>query len=306
MNRRRFFTISSTAAAAVAGGVRAESGAGAPVLRFGLLTDIQYADLEPEGERHYRASIPKLKAAVAALAAAKPAFTLHLGDFIDRNFASFAAVLPLLEPLGQPVRHLLGNHDYSVADTDKGRVPSTLGMPHDYYTFSNSGLRVVMLDTTELAPYKHAAGSEGERAATAALKRLAATGAVNAQPWNGGVSATQLGWLERELGAAAAAGERVIVCGHHPLLPADGHQIWNADEVVALIDRHPAVIAWFNGHNHAGEEAVRNGVPYLTFKSILHHPEQTAYALVRVTADRLEITGHGREKSRRFPLRPVP
>ncbi len=45
----------------------AESG-GKAVLSFGLITDVQYADVDPEGERHYRESIPKLKNAVEWLA----------------------------------------------------------------------------------------------------------------------------------------------------------------------------------------------------------------------------------------------
>lgn len=299
MNRRHFIALSASAAATGVRAAEAETG-----LTFAVLTDVQYADIPPEGERHYRESLPKLKAAVAEIAKAKPAFTLHLGDCIDRNFASYAAVLPLFGSLGHPVRHLLGNHDYTVAETEKTKVAATLGMPNDYYSFSSNGLRVVMLDTTGSAPYKFPAGSPEEQSATAALKRLAATGAANAQPWCGGVPAAQLAWLDRELTAADAAGERVIVCGHHPLLPADGHEIWNAAEVIAAIDRHPCVIAFFNGHNHAGAEVVRKGVPYITFKSILHEPGKTAYALVTVKEDRLEITGTGRERSRSYPLVP--
>lgn len=298
MNRRRFIALSAAATATTAVGAPEDP----KEITFAVLTDVQYADIPPEGERHYRESIPKLKAAVAEIAKAKPAFTLHLGDCIDRNFASYATVLPLFAPLGQPVRHLLGNHDYTVADAEKAKVPATLGMPNDHYAFHSGGLRVVMLDTTELAPYKHPAGSPEEKAATEALKRLAATGAANAQPWCGGISKAQLDWLERELAAADAAGERAIVCGHHPLLPADGHEIWNAAEVIAALERHPCVIAWFNGHNHAGAEAVRRGIPYLTFKSILHEPGKTAYALVTVKPDKLEIAGTGREKSRSYPL----
>jgi hypothetical protein len=46
-------------------------------------------------------------------------------------------------------------------------------------------------------------------------------------------------------------------------------------------------------------------VPFITFKSLLHRPDTTAFAMIRVTADTLTITGHGREKSRSFPIRPV-
>ena len=300
INRRRFLALSATVPAGIPAAAQAAPGpsASTPDLAFGLLADVQYADADADGERHYRASLPKLRAAVAGLAAAKPALVLHLGDFIDRDFGSFAALAPVLEPLGAPVHHLLGNHDYSVADADKARVPSTLGMPHDYYLIRLPGLRILMTDTTDAAAYKHPAGSPRAAAARAALP-------PNAPPWGGGMGDAQLAWLDRELAAASAAGDRVIVCGHHPLLPADGHQTWNAAAVVDLLDRHRCVIAWFNGHHHGGGEEVRNGVPFITFKSLLHHPGQTAWCLVRVTADTLAITGHGRETSRAFPLRPV-
>jgi manganese-dependent ADP-ribose/CDP-alcohol diphosphatase len=303
MNRRDFFAL-STASALASSRLPAQTQptAAAPLLTFGLLTDVQFADVEPKGERHYRASIPKLKAAVASLAKLNLPFTLHIGDFVDRDFKSFGSVLPLLDPLGHPVHHLLGNHDYDLADTEKASVVSTLGMPHDYYMVRYSGVRLLMLDTTDLAAYKHPAASRQAKAADDRLSQLAATKAANAQPWNGGLGSHQLAWLARELIAADAAGEKVVLCGHHPLLPADAHQIWNAAAVLELIDQHPCVIAYLNGHNHAGAETVRNGVPYITFKSILHHPETTAFAVIQLFEDRLAIIGHGREESRSFAL----
>lgn len=304
MDRRSFLALSATAATALGRSqAQAALAPSDPLLSFGLITDVQFADADPSGERHYRASIPKLKAAVATLAKENLPFTLHLGDFIDHDFPSYAAVLPLLDPLGHPVHHLLGNHDYSVTDPEKGRVTSTLGMPHDYYMFRNSGVRVLMLDTTDLTAYKHPADSPQAKTAAALLKRLSAAGAASAQPWNGGVGDPQLAWLERELTAADAAGEKVILCGHHPILPADAHQLWTAEPVLALIDQHPCVVAYLNGHNHAGAETVRKGVPYITFKSLLHQPDITAFAIIRLFPDRLEIVGSGREKSRAFPLR---
>lgn len=303
MNRRNFIGLSTVAASLAtargAAGVSAEQ----PILAFGLITDVQYADADPEGERHYRESIPKLKTAVAWLAEKNLPFTLHLGDFIDRDFAAFAAVLPLLDGLGHPVRHLLGNHDYTVADGEKCRVASTLGMPHDYYQFRVRGARFVMLDTNDLSVYKYPRGSPPDLESEAVLEKLVAGKAGNARPSVGGVSNNQLAWLGRELSAADAAKEPVILCGHHPLLPADGHHLWNNGAVIALIDRHPCVAAFFNGHNHAGAEVARNGVPYITFKSLLHEPATTAFSAVRLFADRLEIEGNGREKSRVIPLR---
>ena len=121
--------------------------------------------------------------------------------------------------------------------------------------------------------------------------------------WNGGVSQAQLAWLTKELTAADAANQPVIVCGHHPLLPEEGHQAWNNRDMLAVIESHPSVRAYFCGHNHAGAEATDKGIPCITFKSILHEPGVTAYSVVRLFNDRLEIEGRGREKSRKIPLR---
>lgn len=280
----------------------AESGE-EPILSFGLLTDVQYADAEPEGERHYRESLPKLKAAVEWLAGKNLPFTLHLGDFIDRDFKSFAAVCPLLAGLGHPVRHLLGNHEFTMAAEDKGKVTAALGMPRDYYKFRDCGVRFVLLDTNDLSTYKYPTGSPEDLESAAYLKKAQEENLPNAKPWNGGLSGTQLKWLDAELTAADMEKERVILCGHHPLLPLDSYRVWNADAVLALIDRHPSVIAYFNGHNHAGAEEIRNGIPFITFKSVLHEPGVNSYSAIHVFPDRLKIEGNGREVSREVPLK---
>lgn len=303
MKRRKFIGIS--AAAVTIPATQAETISEQPILSFGLLADVQYADADPQGERHFRESPGKLKTAVEWLAKKKLPFTLHLGDFIDRDFKSFDVVLPLLAGLGHPVRHLLGNHDYDVAEGEKNKVTAKLGMPSDTYSFVKNGVRFVMLDTNDVSVYKHPAGSAEDKAAEMELKKLEAEKSPAGKKWNGGLSAKQLAWLDGELTAADKAGESVILCGHHPLLPAEMHQAWNAAEVTAVIDRHPCIRAYFNGHNHAGAETVRNGVPFITFKSVLHEPGVNAYSAIHLFKDRLEIEGNGREKSRVIPLRTV-
>ncbi|MEO8616825.1 MAG: metallophosphoesterase, partial [Luteolibacter sp.] len=299
MNRRSFITL-SLAATAVA---RAAESAPKPVLSFGLITDVQYTDAEPNGERHYRESPGKLKAAVDLLSKKNLPFTLHLGDFIDRDFTAFDTVLPLLDALGHPVHHLLGNHDYSVTDGEKGRVVAKLGMPHDYYTLEKPGVRIVMIDTNDRSVYKYPKDSTQTKDAEVYLQQLAGQQANNAKTWNGGVAETQLAWLDHELAAAAAAKVPVILCGHHPLIPADGMQAWDCESLLALIDKHPWVLAYFCGHQHAGAEVMRNGVPYITFKSVLHEPGINAYSVIHLFKNKLEIEGYGRELSRVIPLR---
>lgn len=300
MNRRQFLALSAAAASA-----RAETPADVPLVSFGLLTDVQYADAEPEGERHYRESIQKLKDAATDLAKEKLPFSLHLGDVIDRDFPSFAAVLPLFGGLGHPVRHLLGNHDYSIKDAEKDTVVKTLGMPADYYSFRSNGARFVMLDTNDVSTYKHQEGSAEDLAAEKFMKELSSTSPSNAKPWNGGASPAQLAWLEKELAEADAAKESAIICGHHPLLSEGGLQAWNNREILAVIERHPSSRAYLCGHNHAGGEVIQNGIPYITLKSVLHEPGVTAYSVMRLFKDRLVIEGRGREKSREVPLRSI-
>lgn len=302
MNRREFIALSTAAASVTTAGESASAKADDILVSFGLLTDVQYADAAPEGERHYRASLAKLEAAVADLAALQPAFTLHLGDVIDREFASFAKVLPLFAALGHPVRHLLGNHDYSIADAEKKSVASLLGMEADYYAFRTSGVRFVMLDTNEVSTYKHPQGDAADLAAERVLRDLGATGVNNAKPWNGGLSTKQLEWLEQQLAEADAGHEPVIVCGHHPLLPEEGHHAWNHRDILAVLQRHACVKTYLGGHNHAGGEVVSGGIPFITFKSLLHEPGVTSYAVLRLFKDRLVIEGRGREKSRVIPL----
>lgn len=302
MNRRNFIGISTLAVSLAK--VRGEENNG-HILSFGLITDVQYADADPEGERHYRESIPKLKTAVEWLSKKNLPFTLHLGDLIDRDFKSFATVLPVFGGLGHQVRHLLGNHDYSVTNEEKGGITQTVGMPRESYEFRDSGVRFVMLDTNDLSTYKYPAGCPQDVDSKARLQKLVEADANNAKPWNGGISEAQLTWLEAELTAADTAKERVILCGHHPLLPTAGLQIWNSGEVLAVIDRHPCVAAYFNGHDHKGAEEIRNAIPYITFKSILHEPEVNSYSAIHLFADRLEIEGNGREQSRVIPLKRV-
>lgn len=303
MNRRKFIGLSAVATTLAHRSLAEGPAAEKPILSFGLITDVQYADADPEGERHYRESPAKLQAAVKWLAGKNLPFTLHLGDFIDREFASYATVLPLLEPLGHPVRHLAGNHDYSVKPDEKEKVGQMLGMTKDHHSFEAAGLRFVMLDTNDVSVYKDAPDSPPNLAAKAMLAKLKAENRNCAQPWNGGLSVGQLEWLEKELAAADTAGQRVILCGHHPLLPAAGDQLWNGEDVLAVIDRHPCVAAYFNGHHHPGDEVMRNGVPYITFKSILQEPGVNAFSAIHWYADRFEIEGNGREKSRTIRLR---
>jgi len=71
-----------------------------------------------------------------------------------------------------------------------------------------------------------------------------------------------------------------------------------------ILDASPAVIAWFNGHDHAGGYAVANGIHYVTFPGMVESGAQNSYSVVRLYADRIEIEGIGTAPSRALSLRP--
>jgi hypothetical protein len=110
-------------------------------------------------------------------------------------------------------------------------------------------------------------------------------------------------WFDRTCAEARAARRKVIVLAHHPVFPANEHNLWNADEVLALMDRHRHVVAWINGHNHAGAFGEQNGVPCVTMRGMVETRDTTAYATARVLSDRIVLTGHGREPSRELKFR---
>lgn len=274
-----------------------------PLFSFGVVADAQYCDYDPAGTRYYRNSLAKLAACVKDFNAEGPACVIHLGDFIDRDFASFDKPLAIYNRLRAPHYHVLGNHDFSVADGDKGKVRHTLGVGKGYYTFAHDTWRFIVLDGNDVGMNADAQGSEKYRQGEAAYQRLKESGAPNAQVWNGGVGAEQVAWLKETLDKAAAAGEKAILLCHFPVFPPSEHTLWNDHEIVDLIDSYDCVVAYINGHNHAGNYGERNGVHYLTIRGMVETADTTAYAVIDVYGDRLVVHGRGREPSRTLAIR---
>jgi manganese-dependent ADP-ribose/CDP-alcohol diphosphatase len=299
MTRREFATTLGLLATAP----RFARAASDPGFIIGLAADAQYADVEPKGTRFYRRGRPRLAEALEHFNARGVAFSVHLGDLIDRNWQSFDDMLPVLATSRAPCHQLLGNHDFDVLDEYKSRVPQRLGLNRRHRCFDFQAFRFVVLDTNDVSTYGHPAGAPEQVAAAQELARLEAAKVRQAKVWNGGIGPAQLAWFDEVCREAGAAGRKVIVCAHHPVFPANEHNLWNAAEVLAVIDRHPHLVAWFNGHNHAGGFGERNGVPFVTLRGMVETANTTAYATAEVLADRVIVTGQGREPSRELVLR---
>lgn len=270
-----------------------------PLFSFGVIADAQYCDCEPAIGRYYRNSTQKLDEALQKLNQRDLAFILDLGDLIDRDFHSFDDILKVYEESKFRVYRTLGNHDFSVADAQKTKVAHRLELdPAAYYDFVYLGWRFIVLNGNEVSTFAHPQGSAEAKAAAEMLQNLEKRGAVNARPWNGGISAKQLAWLESKLQAAQQARQRVIVVNHFPVYPEDSHNLWNDQAVVDLLMRYPKVVAYFNGHNHAGNYGQKEHVHFLNFTGMVETAKENTFAHVDVFPDRLLVEGYGRESNR--------
>ncbi|MFC7406524.1 metallophosphoesterase [Georgenia alba] len=296
-SRRAVLGLGALGVAGVTLGSAAPAEAWHHRLRFGVIADCQYADKPDLGSRHYRASVGKLEEAVEVLNDADLRFALHLGDFIDEFPESFDVVVPIFERLRMAKYHVLGNHDFMLP---REQVLETLRMPASYHHFRRDGWRFVVVDTNDVSTYGNPAGSEKHALAEEMLARLEEQGAPNAQTWNGAVGAEQLAWLERTLEGARRRGEPVVLSSHHPVYPANEHNAWNDHELVDLVAGFDNVVAWFNGHNHAGNYGFAGGTHFVTFEGMVEL-DSNSFAAVEVGHHGLVVEGHGREPSRLLP-----
>jgi len=274
-------------------------------VKFGVVADIQYHPGKPQGTRYYSASLGKLDQAVIQFNREKVQFTVNLGDSIDRDIQSFDTVMPAFKALKSPVYHVIGNHDFEVQAGDEGRVLPALGLGKTYYAVDRAEWRFVFLDAVELR-YPFPADELLKKEAEALYLKLRAQGRENIQDGSGGLGSKQLSWLDEELEEADKSGKSALVFCHSPVVPEAVYNLWNDTEVVSTLERHRSVKAYFNGHYHVGDYALRNGIHYLTFQGMVETPDQNAFAVVTLEKGTIRVKGFGREPSRTLELSAPP
>jgi predicted phosphodiesterase len=296
MKRRTFIKI--TLPIALTGYARADESE-KPQLSFGVIADPQYADVNQAGSRHYRNSLAKMKAAVKELNQHKLAFVSTLGDIIDRDIASYDDIMPIYKTLKAPTRFVLGNHDFTVDDKDKGSVLDHLGMEKSYHSENKGDWHFIYLDGTDVSPYRHPKNSDETKAAKKRLQLMRAQKLKQAKPYSGAVGDDQLKWFTAELDKAKATKKRVVVFNHFPVFPLnDGYNLWNDKEIVDLIAKYPNVVACMNGHRHKGHYATNKGCHYVNLKGMVETEDKSAFAIVRCYTDRIEVDGYETEPDR--------
>ncbi len=279
------------------------SGQPAPRFSFAAIADIQYADRDSAGKRDYRNSLPKLQAAVPALAAEKLAFTIQLGDLIDQGSENLGPIAAVFRRMPGPRFHVLGNHDFFGSRT---AVLQRFGLRRAYYTFHFPGWQFVVLDGMNVSvkggwPPDSANFQRGEKI----LAELKAQRARNANDWNGALGDQQRAWLGSVLESARQRNDRAILFCHFPALPQacrPDHLLWDHRELLELLDAHPAVAAYISGHDHNGGYAEHNGVHHLTLAGLVENDLAACLRVLDVYPDRLVLRRPGEQHGRVLQL----
>ena len=276
-----------------------------PLLRFGVFADAQYDRDATENQlhRYYARSRERLADAVKAFNREEVDFTVSLGDLIDRSADALADIQPVLEAARKPVYYVYGNHDYPRPYDRKvqKRIFKTLGQDDRYRSVDCGKVRIILLNTNEIALYSAPKGSKGYVQAETIYRTAKEAGLPYAKKYNGSVSGKQLSWLKKELAKARKKGQKVVVMGHSPIAPDTEKCItMNAAAIRDILSANgDIVLGYLAGHEHKGGLEMLGAIPCLTFKGMC---EGTAnrYAIVTVHDTGLIVRGFGDQESFHF------
>lgn len=286
-NRREFFTQSALFLAATSpiASLANSFEDFQPIARFGLITDLHYADKPASGTRHYRESLPKLAEAAEKFGAAKLDFMVELGDLVDAA-PSAKQELEWLEringeftKIAKNRHYVLGNH--CVQTLTKAEFLGKIGREKSFGSFDVGDLHFVTLDACFRA--------DGE-----------AYGRNNFK-WNdANLPADQLDWLKQDLKTAASRKQKTIVFAHQRLDVKTDHGIKNAESARSILEQAGNVLAVFQGHSHDNDLKTISGIHYCTLVAMVEGSGATnnGYSIIEVDqAGSIRIQGFRKQRS---------
>jgi len=268
-----------------------------PMLSIGLVADPQYADNPAAGKRYYRESLWKLKEAIVTFNAEDVDFVQNLGDIIDKGWESYDSILPVYQHLNSGIEnyHLLGNHDFAVDSSHLADLLETLSMPDYYYSYVKKAWRFIVLDATDYSYFSNSLHKHDTNQINSYYNNT--EGKSNHYRWNSAVGEKQQNWLKQELDSARSLKQKVIVFSHMPLRPLNtAENLWDNEEIIDIIESSPNVMAFINGHNHAGDYVFKNGIHYITIFGMVD-TMINSYGILEIYNNRLVLKGYGNQKS---------
>lgn len=295
ISRRQFIVLSS---AATAGLMFARETSAAnkamPLIRFGMLSDIHYADREATAPRYYRQSPGKVKECIDLMNREKVDFVIELGDFKDQDAVpSEANTLKYLTDIEEvfhqfngPTFHVLGNHDMDGISKAQflSRVTNTgISTSESYYSFNLKGFHFVVLDgnfTREGIAYDHG----------------------NFTWDNTRIPDAELSWLKEDL----KTNELPTIVFIHQMLDdskSKEQSVQNAAEVRQVLEQSGKVMCVFQGHVHEERYNLINNIHYYSMMAVVDNdgPENNSYMIAGIYPDgSLAIDGYRRASDQKF------
>ncbi|XP_071129620.1 manganese-dependent ADP-ribose/CDP-alcohol diphosphatase-like [Mytilus edulis] len=303
------------------------------LLRFGLVADLQYANIDDAynwnktKKRYYRSAIDLLGKAMKDWKQNDAKFILQLGDLVDgfckrteEPIDCLNRILDIFDQEQWPVLNVVGNHELYNFEKDtlyKSRLfKNQPASNRAYYTFSPyQGLKVCVLNTYEISVLGELEGTASYDVAHSFLTERNPNKDKNDPSglesvdrrfvrFNGAVSKEQLEWLSKELILATKQKENVLVVGHNPIyLPATDSAClcWNYSEILDILSEN-SVVCYISGHDHDGGYSVdQSGIHHITMPGAIEHPD--SYAVGYLLEDSLVIHGRGDMFEVNCPLR---
>lgn len=300
INRRKFIALSTTVLVNTAFSKFSWAEAKFKPVRFGVITDLHYANRAPRTgmNRYYAESLAKLKECVELMNEQEVDFLIQLGDLKDEGeIPNENETLGFLDAIEKEFRlfagprfHVLGNHDHdSISKQQFLNKVEIEGLNHSsgYYSFDKQSFHFLVLDanyTAEGVPYNKG----------------------NFDWKDAHIPAEQVQWLEQDLKRNQ---KPTIVFVHHRLdSPLDQQHLGpnNAFAIRELLEQSGNVLVVFQGHHHVGDLRKINDIHYYTLKAAVEGSgaENNSYAIVEV--DRFlttRIQGFRRALSQDLPSR---
>ena len=234
-------------------------------LKFVQISDIHYSLIrEDNGYKLLAKTKPLLEDAIEQVNNQKNVkFVMITGDGIDQpTKESIYALTDDLNKLNYPWYYVVGNHDTTTSGflTKENLVKilqeknPNYKFDSTYYTFKpQKGYRVIVLD-----------GAKN--------KGISSHGILPKE---------ELDWLDGIL--SKSKNDTVLIFIHFPLLPpfdSKSHEILNADEFKAVLQKYKMPMAVFSGHYHSTKITKRGNILHVSTPSLAGYPN--AFRIIEV------------------------
>lgn len=257
-------------------------------VRFGLITDIHYADANSRGTRAYRDSFLKMRQAVTSFVENKVHVAIEMGDLIDSpsrttkqiDLQNLNVINNEFRRFGHNRHYVLGNH--CLTSLSKKEFLGAVNRFWGHYAFDQNGWHVVILDgcnRRDGAPYD--------------------SGQFDWRESN--IPDRQIEWLKWDLRRTNLP---TIVLTHQRI---DGdapnpYCVASADKVRAVLESSKDVVAVFQGHSHRNDYKSINGIHYVTLQAMVEGCglENNGWSIVRGYSDgSLKVDGYASHQENR-------